>query len=1323
MKQLLLIIFAVFLLTGKLQSQVDVAGAHANSNGSYATLKDAFDAINAEHQGGNAITVSITASISDDQTATLNDGAWATILIYPTTTGLTISGTVVGAPLINLNGTTNITIDGRVNAEGDNPDLTIVNESTSNSSATSTIRFINGAMFNTIRYCYIRGAATSYTGANILMRTSSTFGNSNNTFEHNNLTGSLSGNRPVCIIRSEGSPGFSNSDNEVKNNNFYDFINPDENSGAIQLNAENHRWGIVNNSFYETTDFSPFQHRTYYAIAADNYPGGNDFTISNNYIGGSGPQCGGEYKWRKKATRNSTFYAITLRSAAGTASDIHGNVIKNFDWNNMSAADFEVMYLVGGTINVGTKQGNIIGDPIETNSILITNNGGNRNFYGFFIGEGTITLENNTIGSITVQSPGSLTSEYNFYGVRIGSSSGNKTVKNNLIGSRTTENSINIDHRSNSRNQLVFGIWCDNSGTNIIENNTIANIRNGTINSIDGNECRIQGIFTKAGNNTIKNNEIYNLTITNPSTATNENGSVAGINLHTTDAGKTQIISGNSIYNLSNSHLSFEGEIAGIRFNGGTGAAGTRQISENFIHNLSVNPASSDAKIYGIKIVAGQATYTNNVIALQDNNPSTMYGIFESGTVGNNNNLYFNTIHIGGSLESGTTNPSYALYSNASTNSRNFRNNVISNSRATSEGSNLHYGIFLNYGVNTDLVLDYNNYHVSGAGGVLGYYNSTVYLNLNDWKTATSRDENSTSLNPGFSNPTGNAAMSYATISNMPGQEIASVSADFGGKIRATPPTKGAWERATLWTGATNSHWGTNGNWIGGEVPGEGSNIIIPATANHPVLDISRNTGSITIESSTVLTIPPGTGLTVTGLLTNQNNTSGLVLGSNATGTGSLIHNTANVPASIQRYIVGGGYHNVSVPLAEGSVPPVEDLFLHAHLFRFHAESTPQSFTGFGDFPFPITSNQGYLIWYTGGTTTFNHAGNLNNGSFTALTNSGPSGLGLGQERYNLVPNPYPSAIDWLAPTGWTKENLHNAVYVWNREEADIDNPRGQYASFVDGVGNMGGSRYIPVGQAFFVEASSAGNPMLQMDNGVRVHNGQPFLKYENTISDVLRIHAATSFGHDETVVRFNQLATAGFDGMFDARKLAGTATLPQLYTMSNDGHMLSINALPAQNEGATIVPLAIDWEYEGEISLSVNNLESFEPTTGIHLEDLAMNIIMSLRENQSYTFTHQSSTIHPRFRLHFNSLLAIESHAAREGHIWSHGNTVFISIPETSENHISIAFFDTMGKTILMHEGKSSANPIMVNIPYRGVVVARVIAGDQLYTRKLLIQ
>ena len=152
--------------------QVTVAGS-TGADGSYTTLKGAFDAINANAvQTGNAISITVTANTTETATAALNAGDWGSVNIRPTGAGRIIEGSIVGA-IIKLNGADRVTIDGRVGGVGTNRDLTVRNNNTSTATAAIWLASVvagNGAQDNVIRNLEIAAGQTANTGTN------STFG-------------------------------------------------------------------------------------------------------------------------------------------------------------------------------------------------------------------------------------------------------------------------------------------------------------------------------------------------------------------------------------------------------------------------------------------------------------------------------------------------------------------------------------------------------------------------------------------------------------------------------------------------------------------------------------------------------------------------------------------------------------------------------------------------------------------------------------------------------------------------------------------------------------------------------------------------------------------------------------------------------------------------------------------------------------------------------------------------------------------------------------------------------------------------------------------
>ncbi|MFZ4725083.1 MAG: hypothetical protein ACOYMD_06515 [Paludibacter sp.] len=247
-----ILLFLSFQLIVTISSaQVTVAGS-TGANGTYTRLGLAFTAINGTAQTANNIVITISSNTTETAAATLNGGAWTTLKIYPTVTGITISGNL-STPLIDLNGADNVTIDGRVNSTGTTKDLIITNTSTSATAGTSTIRLINTAENNVVKYCIIKGAETNTSSGIILFSTATTGnGNDGNTINNNDISSDAAG-RVRTAIYSAGSTSYENSGNTISNNDIFDFWSAGASSYAIHLVSNTTDFTISGNSFYETT--------------------------------------------------------------------------------------------------------------------------------------------------------------------------------------------------------------------------------------------------------------------------------------------------------------------------------------------------------------------------------------------------------------------------------------------------------------------------------------------------------------------------------------------------------------------------------------------------------------------------------------------------------------------------------------------------------------------------------------------------------------------------------------------------------------------------------------------------------------------------------------------------------------------------------------------------------------------------------------------------------------------------------------------------------------------------------------------------------------
>jgi hypothetical protein len=877
----------------------------------YASLKLAFDNINnGTHQG--EVTVKIHQSTNETAVAALNESGsgsanYTSVLIYPTSPGLTISGTFNGNPLINLNGADNVTFDGRVHATGSDKNLTIVNYSTSSNTSTSTIRLINSAENNIFRYCEVKGATTRSSSGIVFFSTASAgSGNNNNTISDCNLTGINSTDRPIYVVYSAGTASRENRGNSITDNNIFDHFRTGTTSGGISLAANTTDWTISGNSFYETTSpFSPAGTFSYYPVYVSN-TSANGLIITGNFIGGSAPACSGDPLIISSAS-SSRFYGIYLSVGVATATSVQGNTIRNISLTTINTTPFYGIYVAAGAVNIGTEQGNILGSNTGTGSIEVINTAANASTYGMYItGAGSVEIKNNVVGSITTQS-GAATA-HSIYAL-YSAGTGNRVISNNLIGSEDTEFSINAAGSSTTSSaQIVRGIWNASSGNITIADNMVANMYNAYARLTSSGQ--ILGIYTSNGINTIQNNIVRDLATSSPSTGTSTTAvSVAGIVESSALPG--QAITGNTIFNLSNTcPTSRSVQMWGL-YTGNTVNEGTNEVSGNFIHSLSLHADNSGtgAAIYGLNIGftatdynVVTARYFNNIISLGTgiSNPCIIYGIYEtgygSGTSNTNNHFYFNTVYIGGNSSGNTLTNAFFNSSQGSNTTREFRNNIFHNARSSPSGSGIHYAIRIRGIIGA--TIDYNNYFADGTGGTLGRVYNTICNTLESWQTATLQDEHSLNTNPLFANASGtNAIDYYPNESTLIGVGGTGVLTDYLGTSRLIP-TMGALERMAItktWKGSNSTDFATGSNWTDGNVPLPGESILFDEVPlRHCILDSDRNLGSITNAQNTYRMVVNGYTLSING---NINFSNGAEI--DATTAGSTVVFSGNTQQQI----------------------------------------------------------------------------------------------------------------------------------------------------------------------------------------------------------------------------------------------------------------------------------------------------------------------------------------------------------------------------------------------------------------------------------------
>ena len=412
-----------------------------------------------------------------------------------------------------------------------------------------------------------------------------------------------------------------------------------------------------------------------------------------------------------------------------------------------------------------------------------------------------------------------------------------------------------------------------------------------------------------------------------------------------------------------------------------------------------------------------------------------------------------------------------------------------------------------------------------------------------------------------------------------------------------------------------------------------------------------------------------------------------------------------------------------------------------------------QSFTG------AMTNGKGYAIMApTSGsfptTNTVTFSGRVNNGSITpkifetANTDAGYVGINNPNDDYNLVGNPYPSAISadkFIIANG---SNISGTLYFWTHVgDISVSNPGPGLSNFTSDdyalynrsggtraslTGNVIPTGFIASGQGFFVEAQ-ANNVDLIFNNDMRIktpnlgvyHDNSNFFRISNSSSEKDRIwlNLQNSVGmFSQQLIAYFEETTLDYDWAYDGR-VNQSNNYVSFYSIAGL-EKYKIQARPTFDI-SDIVPLGYSSAVSGEFSMSIDNKEGIfnVEATPVYLEDLELQIIHDLRASP-YTFTTNSGIFENRFLLRYTSALSNPNFETLNNSVVVANNDGKIIIKSSNESIQDITVYDILGRLLLDARGISKTEFMTSNISNRkqAVVVKIKLDNGVIVTRKILL-
>ena len=445
--------------------------------------------------------------------------------------------------------------------------------------------------------------------------------------------------------------------------------------------------------------------------------------------------------------------------------------------------------------------------------------------------------------------------------------------------------------------------------------------------------------------------------------------------------------------------------------------------------------------------------------------------------------------------------------------------------------------------------------------------------------------------------------------------------------------------------------------------------------------------------------------VTVDGTLTVDSG-SPFIITSDASSQGSVIVNgTATGDATAKCYTTAGRWHGMSAPV-NGQI--ADSLYLDGNpeVWMKSYNELDNSYTYVTDLNTDLGEMKGWMVWIETGAApqTYSFTGSLR-GDAGSADNVVRSTVGS-DYGYNFVGNPYTSAIDWDAGSGWTKINVEDAIYVYNN---------GTWESYVNGSGVNGGVRYIAMNQGFFVQVKNDGSTTgtLQMTSETCVHNDVAFKKStKNTEQEIIRLQVSDNDLVDEMVIRITEDATEGWDGNLDAHKLFSfNANHPQIYSTANG--FMSINSLPEEIE---TVQLDVVGQNGNQFTISALEVGNYDQ---ILLYDELLEELTDLKKND-YIFTYLDSFT-DRFSLSFLITDIDEESAISQIDFYTYAVNKEIRVVIENSDFANISIYNLLGQEVGSKKVTSTESSFTVN--KSGYYLVTVRNDTNTITRKIFVK
>lgn len=479
------------------------------------------------------------------------------------------------------------------------------------------------------------------------------------------------------------------------------------------------------------------------------------------------------------------------------------------------------------------------------------------------------------------------------------------------------------------------------------------------------------------------------------------------------------------------------------------------------------------------------------------------------------------------------------------------------------------------------------------------------------------------------------------------------------------------------------------------------------------------------VQNSGTLTIKPGGKVTVDGTTENYGS---FTIESASTKTGSFIpigSITETNAIVVQRYIgawgdANHGWHFLSSPVTGQAIstefvditatPIVStvdlykwgeplDLWINIRDGDGSYNQGSASTNWSNDASPTFEVGKGYLIAYQSNQDK-SFSGTLNNADVPK------SGLTYTESSthtgWNLLGNPYQSAVFWNK-TAWGLINVDATAKIWVESIASYTD--------IDAITGI-----IPAMQGFMVRVSTASTGSLTIKAADRTHSETNWYKDTEVNKIKLTVYDTEGSTAQESIIKFNENATASYDVEYDSYFLAGYA--PMFYSSTVAG-ALSTNALPEVTDETTI-PMSFIKNTSSTYYIEAEGVNNLVPQETVYLTDLKTNYTQILNDNPVYNFTSEEGDVSERFIIHFGPLGVEEIKLSQHIKIFAAYGKIELRSKKPFDAKINIS---TISGQLISTSHLNNESSVSVPVHnYKGVAIVTIITSGQILTKKVIV-